>query len=154
MANPGPIPHRSYLFTVLGCRCPRCREGDLFVHPVALSLNRNMEMHEHCPVCGQVTDIEVGFYYGTGYVSYLISILLTLLSLGLWWLVIGFSFSDRRFLLWVVINSFGLLCLQPYLMRFSRALWLSFFVSYDPAWRENAPTDYSERINKEQMGNW
>jgi hypothetical protein len=110
-------------------------------------------MHEKCPQCGQVTDIEVGFYYGTGYVSYLVALLLTGLSFLLWLLLIGFSFSDKRFLYWVTLNSVALLLAQPWLMRFSRSLWLSFFVKYDPDWEHHAP-DEPERIVKEQMNNW
>lgn len=110
-------------------------------------------MHEACPVCGQPTDIEVGFYYGTGYVSYVVALLITGLSFLLWLLLIGFSFSDRRFLYWVGFNSLLLIALQPWLMRFARSLWLSWFVKYDPDWKHHKPDD-PERIVKEQMGNW
>ena len=110
-------------------------------------------MYDTCPVCGQVTDIEVGFYYGTSYISYLVAILLSVASFLLWWLLIGFSFSDNRFLYWVAFNSLLLLGLQPWLMRFSRSLWLSFFVKYDPEWRHHEP-EAPERIIKEQMNNW
>jgi hypothetical protein len=110
-------------------------------------------MNEHCPVCGQLTDIEVGFYYGTGYISYFIAVFISLFTVLLWWLTIGFSFDDHRFLTWIICNSLFLLVLQPWLMRFSRSLWLSWFVPYDPEWRSH-PLEYNERINKDQMGNW
>src|SRR6476469_3248394 len=122
------IPHRNYLITIITCRCPRCREGKLFKYPLTFRFNKNMEMNESCPVCGQVTDIEVGFYYGTGYVSYLVALLLTVIS----------------------FNSLSLLLLQPWLMRFARSLWLSCFVSYDPEWPDHKPDD-PERVIKEQM---
>ncbi|MGI8599571.1 MAG: DUF983 domain-containing protein [Chitinophagaceae bacterium] len=112
-----------------------------------------MKMHERCPVCGQLTDIEVGFYYGTGYVSYLIALVLTGITFVIWWLAIGFSFSDNRFLYWIVSNSILLIVLQPWLMRFSRSLWISWFVRYDPDWINNKPQD-PERINSTQMNNW
>ncbi|GAA4318903.1 DUF983 domain-containing protein [Flaviaesturariibacter amylovorans] len=144
---------RGYLSTLLGCYCPRCRKGALFQHPVSLRVGRNMEMHRACPVCAQPTEIEVGFYYGTGYVSYLIAVAISALSFLLWWLLIGFSFSDRRFFWWLGCNSVGLLLGQPWLMRFSRAFWLSCFVSYDPHWRTNPP-DAGERHNAEQANNW
>ena len=146
-------PHRSYLTSVITCRCPRCREGKLFIHPLSIGVRRNMEMHKECPVCGQVTDIEVGFYYGTGYVSYLLALLLTIISFLVWFLLIGFSFKDKRFLIWIVGNSICLLVLQPWLMRFSRSLWLSFFVRYDPEWRHHKPED-PERIIESEMNNW
>lgn len=110
-------------------------------------------MHEHCLVCNQPTDIEVVFYYCTGYISYLIALAITGMSFLLWFLIIGFSFKDSRFAVWITVNSVSLLALQPWLMRFSRALWLSFFVSYDPDWEHNAP-QAPERVNEEQKNNW
>jgi uncharacterized protein (DUF983 family) len=146
-------PVRGYLVSVLACRCPRCREGKLFKYPIAIGLKRNMEMHEQCPVCSQPTEIELGFYYGTGYVSYLLSLLIAGGTFLLWFLIIGFSFHDQRFLTWVIFNSVLLLVLQPWLMRFSRILWLSFFVRYDPLWREHKP-EVTERMNKDLKDHW
>ena len=146
-------PHRGYMATVFSCRCPRCREGKLFRYPQTFRFKRNMDMYAQCPVCKQPTDIEVGFYYGTGYVSYLIALLITVVSFFLWLLTIGFSFSDRCFLYWIVSNSVMLLLLQPWLMRFSRVLWLSCFVSYDPECEHHKPEDL-ERIIESEMNNW
>ena len=146
-------PKRSYLTSVLSCRCPRCREGKLFRNPVSISLKKNMAMHEKCPVCGQATDIEVGFYYGTGYVSYLVALLISAICFFLWWIIIGFSFSDNRFLYWIISNAVLLIVLQPWLMRFSRSLWISWFVRYDPDWEKNEPEN-PERIVEGEMGNW
>lgn len=110
-------------------------------------------MHEECAVCKQATDIEVGFYYGTGYISYLICIVIIIISFLIWYLTIGFSFQDQRFLFWIIFVCVFLAILQPWMMRFSRVLWLSFFVNYDPDWIHHKPED-PERINKEQMNNW
>ena len=145
----------SYFLSVLTNRCPRCRRGDIFESKNAYALkgNRYMKMHAHCPLCGQATDLEVGFYYGTGYVSYGITMLLSGVSFVLWWILIGISINDNRVFWWLGINTFLLIVLQPPLMRFSRTLWLSWFVKYDPNWeKEKAPEP--ERIVKEQMGNW
>ncbi len=112
-----------------------------------------MEMNKLCPVCSQPTEIEVGFYYGTGYVSYLIALVFTGLFLALWALTIGFSFSDKRFLFWIITNAILLVLLQPWLMRFARSLWLSWFVKYDEDWKNNEP-EKPERVNAEQENNW
>jgi uncharacterized protein (DUF983 family) len=146
-------PKRGYLSTVISCRCPRCREGKLFKNPLSVSLKKNMAMYEKCPVCGQATDIEIGFYYGTGYVSYLVALFITVVCFFLWWIIIGFSFTDNRFIYWIIFNSVLLIVLQPWLMRFSRSLWISFFVRYDPYWEINKPID-PERIVEGQMNNW
>jgi len=146
-------PHRSYIATVINCYCPRCRRGKLFQHPLSLRFKRNLEMYEKCPVCGQPTDIEVGFYYGTSYVSYLVAVAISGASLLLWWLIICFSFSDNRFFWWMGFNAVLLIALQPWLMRVSRSLWISFFVKYDPDWPNHKPDNY-ERIIEGQMNNW
>lgn len=146
-------PKRSYLSTIFSCRCPRCREGKLFRYPLTFRLKRNMDMYERCAVCGQLTDLEVGFYYGTGYVSYVLSVVLMAAGFVLWLLTIGFSFKDHRFFYWLAINSALLLLMQPWLMRFSRALWLSWFVRYDADWKNHEPED-SGRVVKDQMHNW
>src|SRR6218665_2148380 len=97
-------PNRGYLASVISCRCPRCREGKLFKNPVSINLNKNMEMYKNCAVCGQATELEVGFYYGTSYVSYAITIAISVFSLIAWWLTIGISIDDNRFFLWLVFN--------------------------------------------------
>ncbi len=89
-------------------------------------------MPDHCPVCGQPMEIETGFYYGTGYVSYALAVAVTVASFIAWWVLIGMSLSDNRFFWWMGTNAVLLIALQPYLMRLSRTIWLSFFVKYQP----------------------
>lgn len=147
-------PNRGYLAAIMSGYCPRCREGRLFEKAIGLQRLIAIKMHKQCPVCGQPTEIEVGFYYGTGYVSYLLAVIICLLSALVWWLTIGFSTEDMRVVLWLVCNGLLLLALQPWLMRFSRSLWLSWFVKYNPNWRTEQPEDVSERQNQQQANNW
>jgi hypothetical protein len=146
-------PPRGYLIATLGCYCPRCREGKLFKHSTSINIRRNMEMYTICLLCHQPTELEVGFYYGTSYVSYVFGVVLSICTFLIWWLLIGFSFNDNRFIYWVGFNSILLVSLQPWLMRFSRSLWISWFVSYNPDWRTTPPED-TERINASEMNNW
>lgn len=143
----------SNIWTVFTNHCPHCREGKLFAKDNAYDLKDNLKMHERCPVCKQPTEIEVGFYYGTSYVSYLLTIALSGVTFILWWIFIGISVDDNRVFYWLAINSALVLLIQPLLMRFSRTLWLSWFVKYDPGWKENEVNQY-ERVVKEQMNNW
>ncbi len=144
-----------YAGTILTNKCPRCREGFIYKEKSSYKLSSVVKMVDKCPVCGQPTEIEVGFYYGTGYVSYALSVGLCVFSFIVWWLTIGFSLEDNRFFWWLGVNAVLLVVLQPPLMRLSRTLWLSWFVSYDPDWREH-PLDQKnmDRIVPEQMGNW
>ena len=132
---------RGYWSSVVGCHCPRCRDGKLFQHPTTISFKKNMLMNKTCPVCGQATEVEVGFYYGTSYVSYALTVGLSLISLGIWALTIGLSTDDNRFFIWMGVNAAVLILLQPWLMRFSRSLWISWFIKYDPKWKEHHPVD-------------
>ena len=143
-----------YMLAVLTNKCPRCREGFIYKEKSSYKLMSVVKMVEKCPVCGQPTEIEVGFYYGTGYVSYALSVLICGASCIAWWLIIGFSFEDDRFLTWLIFNAILLVGIQPPLMRLSRTLWLSWFVTYDPNWKNNKLEVDTERLNPEQMGNW
>jgi len=102
-------------------------------------------MPARCQECAQLFELEVGFWYGTAYVSYAISVLFCGLSFFIWWLTIGFSLTDQRFFWWMGINGVLLILLQPWFMRFSRVIWLYFFVTYDENYKVNAPKtfDYS-----------
>ncbi|MEO8116155.1 MAG: DUF983 domain-containing protein, partial [Bacteroidota bacterium] len=95
------------------------------------------EMHEHCPSCGQLIDLEIGFYYGTGYVSYFVTVLISMITFFIWWPLFGISIYDNRIFYWLGINSLLLVILQPPIIRWSRTLWLSWFVKYDPNWKTN-----------------
>ena len=145
----------SYFLSVLGNKCPRCREGKLFVTPHAYHFkhNRYMQMNEKCPVCGQPTDLEVGFYYGTGYVSYALTIAFSVATFIAWWVLIGVSINDNRIFWWLGVNTVLLLALQPVFMRLSRSLWISWFVKFDPDWKDHEAKK-PERVVDGQMGNW
>lgn len=143
-----------YLLSVLTNKCPRCREAFIYKEKSSYKLSSVVKMVDKCTVCGQPTEIEVGFYYGTGYVSYALSVAICVASCIAWWVLIGFSFEDNRFLTWIISNAIMLIVIQPPLMRLSRTLWLSWFVKYDPKWREHKPEEHLDRIIPEQMGNW
>lgn len=110
-------------------------------------------MNKECPVCAQPFDIEVGFYYGSSYISYALTIAISVATLIAWWVIIGFSVNDNRIFYWLGANSLLLLLLQPYLMRVSRTGWLAFFVPYNKNWKNEAP-DRLERTNKQHQHNW
>ena len=141
------------ILSILTNKCPRCRRGDMYRFKGAFRIKKLMTMNEHCPVCGQPLNMEPGFYYGTNMTSYLLAILVSIISFALWIVVIGVSLQDSRFFWWIGFNAVLLLVLQPPIMRISRTLWLSFFVKYSPQWREG---DIIEQfsVNKDQANNW
>ena len=111
-------------------------------------------MYVVCPVCGQPTEKEPGFYYGTGYVSYALAVAISVASFIAWFVLIGMSVRDSRFFYWLGANAVLLVVLQPWLMRVSRSIWLSWFVKYDPDWKNHSlKREDIERIIPEQQMN-
>lgn len=87
-------------------------------------------MPEKCPVCGQKYELEIGFYYGTGYVSYALSVGLYFVNLIWYWVIFGLSFLDNSMIYYFLTSTAIVVLLQPWLMRISRVLYLNMFVRY------------------------
>ncbi|MBC8034904.1 MAG: DUF983 domain-containing protein [Chitinophagaceae bacterium] len=140
------------LLSIFKNKCPRCRRGHLYKgrNPYKRGF---MIMNNECPVCRQAFDMEPGFYYGTGFVSYGLSVAICVATFLTWWVIIGFSLKDNRFFWWMGLNALLLIIMQPLLMRISRTIWLAIFVHYSADWNKGDIVR-SERINKDQMGNW
>lgn len=145
-SNPG-------FFKLFACKCPRCRKGDMFAVKNPWILKSTMKMNKECPVCGQPLDIEVGFYFGSSYVSYAFTVAVSVATFVAWWVLVGFSLYDNRVWYWLALNAFILVAFQPYFMRLARTGWLAFFVHYDKNWR-TTPVQPLERTNKDQENNW
>ena len=93
-------------------------------------LNEMMNMPDRCEVCGQKMEIEVGFYYGTGYVSYALTVALLAATFVGYWILIGLSYKDNS-IFYALGTAIGIaLVTQPWLMRLSRVLYLYMFVRY------------------------
>jgi uncharacterized protein (DUF983 family) len=148
-----PPAKPSLIFSILGNKCPRCRRGKLFKEKNPYKLKKVLKMNESCLVCGQATEVELGFYYGTSYVSYALAVMISVASFIAWWVLIGFSLHDNRFFVWMGFNVFLLIALQPILMRLSRTIWLSIFVRYSPHWKEGDVVK-PERMNEELKNAW
>jgi hypothetical protein len=129
-------------------KCPRCRRGPMFKdsNPFKkLSLGHIFDMPEHCPECGQRYDLEQGFWYGTGYVSYALAVAFSVATFLAWLVIIGVSTEDNRVFWWLGINGLLLVIIQPWLMRLSRVIYLHFFVKYDPNYKQTKPVEFDHK---------
>ncbi len=127
-------PKPNFLWSVLTMRCPRCRRGEMFKNPNPyrkLKLSYIFDMYDNCPVCDQKFDLEPGFWYGTGYVSYALAVAISGITFIAWWIIVGISTDDNRIFGWLIFNSVLLVVIQPWLMRLSRVVYLLFFVKYN-----------------------
>ena len=129
-------------------RCPRCRRGTMFKHsnPFGkLTLSHILDMPESCPECNQRFELENGFWYGTGYVSYALAVAVSVATFIAWLVLIGVSTEDNRIFYWLGLNGVLLVVIQPWLMRLSRVIYLYFFVSYDENYKQTKPVEFDHK---------
>lgn len=112
--------------------CPRCHRGKVFTENNPYKLGSVFKMEKSCSSCGQVYEKETGFFYGAMYVSY---------GITAGWFILWFALQNL-FLHWemwtilTVVISWTVL-VAPLTLRWSRMLWLNFFVKYDREVAEN-----------------
>lgn len=116
------INKSSKLSRILGMKCPRCGEGDLFYTPT-FSFKRPLDMHETCTHCKLSFFPEPGFYYGAMFVSY---ITFGFFSIGLvmllhWVLDLSVELSFAILIAIAII-------FYVFLFRMSRSIWLGLMV--------------------------
>ena len=113
------------LYSIVNYKCPRCHQGDLFIHK-GWSYTNFAKMPEQCPCCHQSYEPEPGFYYGAMYVSYAITTAITITVLAV--LSILLAEVTIFWLLGALVAT--LLLFYPFIFRMSRSLWINFFVHY------------------------
>src|SRR6185312_1720374 len=77
-----------FIPSLLRFKCPRCRSGDMFQARNPYNLRTCLKMNDRCPVCHQLMEIEVGFWYGTSYISYAMTVALSVATCVAWWVLI------------------------------------------------------------------
>jgi uncharacterized protein (DUF983 family) len=138
-------PKPNYYWSILTMKCPRCRRGQMFNSSNAyrkLSLKYIFDMPDNCEECGQKFDLETGFWYGTGYISYALAVAISLATFVAWFVLIGMSTEDARLFWWLGLNILFLIGLQPWLMRISRVIYIRFFVRYDADYEKHQPQKF------------
>lgn len=116
------------IMAIFKMKCPNCRTGNMFSQKGIFPLKNLQKMPEHCPHCGQKMELEPGFYYGTGYVSYGVCIAISVVLLIAYALIFGISFNDNSLYYFLILNTSVLVLSLPWLLRISRVLYLYMFV--------------------------
>jgi len=114
-------------------KCPRCHEGDVFETKNPFVLNKMTAMHEHCPHCHLKYEREVGYFYGSMFISYILNIAL-FVSIT----VAYYAYFENKVDWRLYIGGYVLLTFLvfPVIYRFSRSIWLQIFNDYEPAIKE------------------
>lgn len=110
----------------------------MYTQKSILPLGHMLDMPEHCEVCDQKMEIEPGFYYGTGYVSYALSVGIFFINAVWYAFVFGLSYKDNSVFKFLGVSIAIVILLQPWLMRISRVLYLYMFVKYGASMKDNA----------------
>ena len=114
------------LYSILNLKCPRCNEGDLFLTKNPYSFSDMDKMPDKCHVCEQKYWLEPGFYYGAMYISYALTIAL---SVSVFVAMIVLWHFD---IMWYLgLNATAIILLFPPIFRVSRSIWISIFVKTD-----------------------
>lgn len=111
-------------------KCPRCRRGKMFTHSV-FNLSKFQQMHLHCPVCAVSFEPETGFYWGAMYISYAVTVAMSV-TIGVAMRLILGEGVDINWYIGVIIA--GMILFSPVSFRLSRAIMLHLIsnIKYDP----------------------
>ncbi len=116
------------LTAALKCKCPQCRQGDVFSH-AAYHLLKFSRMNQRCSVCEVRLEPEPGFYQGAMYVSYGFSVI-GLIVIGT---LLYYTINPSQ---WVYMSTIiGITILMaPLNFRYSRIVYLYLFggINYRP----------------------
>jgi uncharacterized protein (DUF983 family) len=114
------------LYSILRWKCPHCHEGDIFCKSNPYSPSEIDNMPERCSNCGQKFLLEPGFYYGAMYVSYALTIALSVAVFVA--MIVLWEFNTGWYL---GLNAAAIILVFPWIFRTSRAVWLNLFVAYE-----------------------
>lgn len=113
------------IYSTVANKCPRCHQGSLFTNNNPYSFKNGLQMEKSCSCCGEVYEKGPGYFYGAMYVSY---------ALMSGWFMVWFALDS----LWLHLTLFtfmsiivcSVLLFIPLTFRWSRTIWLNFFVRY------------------------
>jgi len=82
-------------------------------------------MHEKCDQCGLKYEIENGFFYGSMYVAYGLTVAVSVAVF-----VAYYTFSEVDVTTYLLLNAAVLIVSMPLLFRLARMIWLNIFIAY------------------------
>lgn len=119
---------KNKIISILFNKCPRCNKGDFFCksNPYKNFLFYGARINKSCSFCKQEYELEPGFFWGSMYVNYALSVFFGILT----FLISYFVFSIKSVLSIIFIISFNLLILIPISYYLGRLIWINFFIKF------------------------
>jgi uncharacterized protein (DUF983 family) len=121
----------SKLYSILTGTCPKCQKESMYLDPNPLHLGKTLKMNEKCSHCGLKFQIEPSFFYGAMYVSYGLNVAVGIAAFIISYIV--FNSSLKAAFISIIAS---LLLLFPFILRWSRNIYINMFVSYDPTFKQ------------------
>lgn len=128
------------LYSTFTNKCPRCHAAKVFENNNPYSFKNGLTMRKTCVSCGLKYEREVGYFYGSMYVSYGMQtgLVTAMYLLNIYW----WNMSSLALVFWII--GFALV-LFPVTFRWSRILWIGFFTKYEPDYKGHAWNDRKEK---------
>lgn len=125
---------RSKFEAVVQCKCPRCRQGDIFSGKMyALSL-KGQTTNEYCAQCHLRFEREPGFFYVSMFVSYAMNVA-EMISASVAAYVLGLALVYDNLWYYTGILLLTVFVCSPFNYRYSRVIllhWLTPGLGYIP----------------------
>lgn len=117
----------SKLYSILTGTCPRCQKESMYLDQNPFHLSKVLKMHENCSHCGLKYQIEPSFFYGAMYVSYGLNV-----AVGIAAFIVSYLIFNSNLKTAFIAIIVSLILLFPFVLRWSRNIYINMFVSYDP----------------------
>lgn len=114
------------LYSIFKAKCPVCHEGKVFTHNQVFHPSKFDKMEDRCSECGHKYEIETGFFYGAMYVSYALTVALSVAVFVSTYLI----YSETVYWVYILFILAALIGLAPMNFRAGRLIWMNFFNSY------------------------
>ena len=121
----------SKLNSILTGSCPRCQNESMYLDKNPLHLSKMLKMNENCSHCGLKYQLEPSFFYGAMYVSYGLNVALSVVVFLLFYFFIYWDLKTT--LIAILIAN---IILFPFVIRWSRNIYINFFVSFDEKYKK------------------
>ncbi|MBX9806787.1 MAG: DUF983 domain-containing protein [Flavobacteriaceae bacterium] len=121
----------SKLNSILTGSCPRCQNESMYLDKNPLHFSKILKMHEKCSHCDLKYQIEPSFFYGAMYVSYALNVALGVAAFVVSYLI--FKSSLKIAFIAIIASN---VVLFPYVLRWSRNIYINLFVSFDKKYKK------------------
>jgi uncharacterized protein (DUF983 family) len=122
------ISKGSKLYSILFNKCPKCHTGSFWAsdNPFKNMFFSTENSCKTCENCSLDYELETGFWYGSMYVSYAISVAVMLL----FWSLTTSLFSTITTFNEILIIVIAIILVSPLNYHVSRLIWINFFINY------------------------